>query len=106
MATLEDLFHKAMLDLYLRAKKEANYTPKAFLDMVVSRGGLETAKTLIAASRPSIGYTHLYDRGRLDLTVEALVVCEKRWHALFLESEVSAARQRLQQFGFKCPASQ
>jgi hypothetical protein len=35
----------------------------------VSRGGLATAKYLINSPTPSVGYTHLYERARLDLTV-------------------------------------
>jgi hypothetical protein len=97
---LAEQFNAAMLDIYRRAKAEAGYSARAFLDMVVTRGGLETAKTLINAPRPSLGYTHLYERGRLDLTVEALVVRNSRWHSLFTESELTRARKRLTDFRF------
>ncbi len=67
-------FEKAMHQIYVRAKKEAGYNATIFLRMLDDRHGLGTAKYLINSSQVSDGYTHLYERGRLDLTVEALVV--------------------------------
>src|SRR5207247_11299621 len=57
---------------------EAGYNATIFLRMVSDRGGLATAKYLINSPTPSVGYTHLYERGRLDLTVEAMVVSTVR----------------------------
>jgi hypothetical protein len=68
--------------------------------MLSDRGGLATAKYLINSSKPSDGYTHLYDRGRLDLTVEAMVVENAKWHELFSIDERSKARLRLKQYGY------
>lgn len=104
MVTLREQFNGAMLDIYRTAKTEAHYTAKVFLDTVVSLGGFETAKTLINASKPSPGYTNLFERGRLDLTVEAMVVENPRWHCLFKEPELTKARKRLREFGFRSTA--
>lgn len=60
-----------------------------------------TAKYLINAERPSDGFTHLYERGRLDLTVEAMVVENPQWHPLFTEAELERARRRLRAYGYK-----
>ena len=68
--------------------------------MLHTRRGLETAKYLINSEKPSDGYTHLYERGRLDLTVEALVVEDARWHSLFTSEELVRARKRLEQYGY------
>jgi hypothetical protein len=54
----------------------------------------------INSSNPSEGYTHLYERGRLDLTVEAMVVENVTWHELFTESELARSRHRLRQYGY------
>ena len=83
MADASATFDGAMFEIYRQAKAEAGYNATIFLQMISDRGGLETAKYLINAPKVSEGYTHLYERGRLDLTVEALVVEEPRWQHLF-----------------------
>jgi len=94
-------FDEAMVNIYLRAKKEVGYNATIFFKMVNDRGGLETAKFLINASKPSDGYTALWERDRLDLTVEALVVEDQRWHDLFDKSEIDRAKGRLTQYHYK-----
>ena len=94
-------FDKAMLDIYQRAKSEANYNASVFLQMLHKHRGVATARMLINSSKPSDGYTNLYSRGRLDLTVEALVVENSRWHPLFSEEELAIARKRLADYRYK-----
>jgi hypothetical protein len=89
-----------MFEIYRRAKAEAGYNATIFLRMISERGGFDVAKYLINSPRPSDGYTHLYERGRLDLTVEAMVVEEARWQPLFSVEEVAKARARLKQYGY------
>lgn len=84
-----------MFDVYRRAKDEAGYNATIFLKMLADHGGLATAKTLINAAKPSDGYAALYMRSRLDLTVEAVVVEDQQWHALFTEDELAKAKKRL-----------
>lgn len=97
---LESKFEAAMFEVYRRAKQEAGYNASIFLQMLSDRGGLATAKQLINAQRPSDGYTHLYERGRLDLTVEALVVENPAWESLFAPDELQRARRRLEAYGY------
>ena len=97
MQDLSKQFDAAMFEIYRRAKSEAGYNATVFLRMVTDRGGLSTAKYLINSPKPSDGYTHLYERGRLDLTVEAMVVESTRWHGLFTVEELAKARLRLHQ---------
>jgi hypothetical protein len=99
-AALESAFHEAMLDVYRRTKAEACYTATRFLTMVVERGGLETARYLLHAPTVSEGYTALWERGRLDLTVEA-VILQPRWMELFGPAERQIAVTRLRDYGFK-----
>jgi hypothetical protein len=94
-------FDEAMFGIYRRAKSEAEYNATIFLRMISERGGLATARYLINSPKPSDGYTHLYERGRLDLTVEAMVVENGRWHELFTSEELVKARVRLAQYGYK-----
>lgn len=101
MANLEEQFDQAMFDVYRRAKEEAGYNATLFLQMLTDNKGVRTAKSLINSTRPADGYTALYMRGRLDLTVEALVIEDERWHPLFTDDEIKRARKRLKEYHYK-----
>ena len=92
-------FGEAMVDIYRNAKKRAGYDAKIFLQMVIDRGGFETARYLLWTDKPSYGYTALYELGRLDLTVEALVI-QPEWADLFSDEDRARARVRLRDYGF------
>ena len=95
-------FHEAMLDIYRRAKAEAGYRASAFLSMVVEDGGLKTAQRLLHAATVSDGYTALYARGRLDLTVEALIL-RPEWQDLFTDDERRIAVRCLREHDYSGP---
>jgi len=96
---LEKRFNDAMLTVYQRAKSEAGYNATRFLGMLVEMGGYGTARKLIHAESVSQGYTALWERGRLDLTVEAIILLSE-WRDLFSEQEREIARGRLKQYGY------
>jgi hypothetical protein len=89
-----------MAQIYVRAKSEAGYNATRYLQMVSEVGGLETARRLLASSGVSDGFTHLWERKRLDLSVEALTL-EAKWAALFTDVERQTARDRLAEYGYK-----
>ena len=89
-----------MFDIYRRAKTEAKYPANIFLKMISTDGGWLTAKSLINASQQSDGFTALHLAGRLDLTVEAVVLENAIWHQLFTEEELERARRRLHKNGY------
>lgn len=95
MQSLSKQFDAAMFRIYQRAKSEAGYNATIFLQMLYDRRGVDTAKYLINTGKPSEGYIHLHERGRIDLTVEAMVVENTRWHELFTADELEKARRRL-----------
>ncbi len=97
---LEIDFHKDMLTIYRRAKDECGYNATRFLQMVANDGGLKTAKKLLATNEPSDGFTELWRKHRLDLTVENLVLNPK-YRILFSVEEVTIARERLNSYGYK-----
>ena len=101
MSKLETGFDQAMFEVYRRAKDEAGYNATIFLRMLTDKKGILTAKTLINSTKPSDGYTALYIRGRLDLTVEALVIDDVRWHQLFTDDELKRARRRLKDYRYE-----
>lgn len=93
-------FDEAMHGIYRRALKEAGYKANIFLDMLFANGGLETARRLIHSTQVSTGYTALWERKRLDLTVEALVRDNAKWHSLFTPDELAICRKRLALYGY------
>ncbi|GAA1467225.1 DUF262 domain-containing protein [Nocardiopsis exhalans] len=93
-------FGRAMLSVYERAKNEADYTASFFLGMISELGPLGTARKLLNSPAVSDGFANLWERGRLDLTVEALVL-RPEFAPLFTEEELARARTRLEQFGYR-----
>lgn len=98
VADIETEFAKRMRDIYEIGRSEANYTASYFLSMLADIGPLATAHKLINAPAVSDGFTALWERGRLDLTVETLVL-ERQFAELFTDDELAIARRRLEQFG-------
>ena len=97
--TLESEFDAAMMAIYRHAKTEARYTATRFLQMLTEHRGLRTAQILLEATNVSDGYSALWERGRLDLTVEALVL-QPRWNELFTDEDRAIARDRLREYDF------
>ena len=99
-SALELDFHKAMLTIYHDAKQKCNYNATYFLQMVANEGGIKTARNLLATSEPSDGFTALWECGRLDLTVENLVL-KPKYRMLFSPEEIIIAKERLNAYGYK-----
>jgi hypothetical protein len=93
-------FDEQMLQIYQRALSEAGYKATRFLRMLHEHRGLETARILLHSATVSEGYTALYQRGRLDLTVEAVIYDNLRWHALFSEEELAICTKRLSEYEY------
>jgi hypothetical protein len=100
MANLEEEFHRAMLGVYERAKEACHYNAMYFLRMVTEHGGLRAARRLLATAKPSKGFAKLWECGRLDISMEALVAFEPKFALLFTEAEREIARNRLAQYGY------
>lgn len=94
-ASKDQEFEAALIELYRRWVREVNYRAQRFLAMVRRRGPVEAARAVINASEPPRGFTRLRQAGRLDLTVEALVVENRRFHHLLTPQEVERAKTRL-----------
>ncbi len=97
-------FADRMKAIYDRGRSEANYTASYFLSMLSQHGPQETAHKLLASPTISDGFAELWERGRLDLTVEAVIV-EPQFSELFTTDEINTARRRLEQFGYQ-PSAQ
>lgn len=99
---LETQFDNAMMDVYQRALKECDYNAKRYLQMLHEHRGLQTARSLLHNARVSEGYIALWERKRLDLTVESLIL-QPEWIDLFSNEERDIARKRLTEYGYKVP---
>ncbi len=100
---LVEQFDQEMLRIYERALAEAGYKASRFFQMLCDHGGLETARILLHAPAVSEGYTALYLRKRLDLTVEAVIHNSPRYHPLFSADELAICATRLQDYGYFNP---
>ncbi len=95
-------FHFAMVAIYETAKIELGYVATRFAQMLAEHGGVATARHLLRGS-PSEGFTTLWERQRLDLSVE-YHVCQPRFQPLFTTAERRTARRRLEAYGFDVDA--
>lgn len=92
-------FDDAMISIYRRAREETGYVASYFIQMVSELGGLETARQLLRAPAPSEGFTTLWEKKRLDLSVEYHVLLPQFEH-LFDRREREIAYRRLKDYGF------
>lgn len=61
MSELERQFDKAMFDIYHCARERCDYNAIRFLQMLCEKGGLATAKHILASSAPQEGFVHLWE---------------------------------------------
>jgi Protein of unknown function DUF262 len=91
-------FDRAVADLVERCRTELRYHPRHFNVMINQYGALGAVRRLLHAPSVSDGFVTLWERQRLDLSVEALAV-DDRFAALFTDEERETARKRLDDFG-------
>lgn len=99
MESLENKFTQELIEKSEKAKKDCKYNPTRFLQMIANNGGVKTAKLLIAKDQISDGFVTLQMCGRLDLSMEAVVV-DKKYAGLFTDDEVNTCFMRLCECGF------
>ena len=91
-------FHVEILKVYERAKSEVKYNATRFIRMYSEKGGYETAQILLHMSDVTGGFTEMWKRGRMDLTIECFVL-KPKWRPLFTEEDLNIARNRLRKYG-------
>ena len=97
---LTDEFNQRMQELYQSGKREARFSGTLFGELLKEHGGIETARRFIHSVDYAPGFTALWERKRLDLTVEAVIVEEPKWHPLFTAEELEICRSRLKEYGY------
>lgn len=93
-------FHERMLRICDEAISECHYNPSRFRNMVLDKGGLETARQLLRSSAQSEGLTRLWMEKRLDISMEATVL-QDPWRELFSPAELAVAQERLRALRYK-----
>ncbi len=96
--TFEERISKAIKE----SVSACNYKPSAFIQMIDNYGTENAVKRLINSSNVSAGYIKLYEKKRLDLTVEAIAL-EEEWSHLFSEKELKKAETRLRDYNYSIP---
>lgn len=95
---LQTEFHQEMLRIYAEASV-FGYRPTYFLRMVNEQGGLTAARKLLRDGTVSDGFVRLWQEGRLDISVEA-VVLDPQWRGMFTSDELAVAQMRLDDAGY------
>jgi hypothetical protein len=95
----ERAFEAALLEAY-ESWKQIGYVATRFRLLISNRGGVETARILLAKSGTPSGFERLANAGRLEQTME-YVVLRPEFGALFSAEERSIARRRLVEHGMR-----
>lgn len=82
--------------------RRVGYNPTGFMGMMTKSSAFEAVRTLLSKRVPSDGFTTLWEKGRLDLTVEAIVL-KPEWRGYFQSSELDTARRRLADVKYRAP---
>jgi hypothetical protein len=97
------LLEARLVDALDVCKGELKHNPRPFVGLLVEYGPIEAVRRALA--RPGGDtFSFLWERGRLDLSVEA-VMLDERFVELFTEDERAAARGRLEEFGYEVSAA-
>lgn len=99
MTNLDAAFDRAMMTIYEQAKA-IGYNAARFRQLVGELGGRAAAKRLLASAGHPEGLTRLWQEGRLDISMEALVL-QPAWRDLFTDEERAIAANRLRALGYQ-----
>lgn len=103
MSNLAEDFRLYLLELSERARTEAKYNPtrfKADLGNLDGQSAVAYVTRLVNRQTASDGYTKLWEKGRLDLSCEAVIRDEPRWRSLFDDETFANAIKRLKSYQF------
>ncbi len=74
------------------------YRPRKFEHMIADKGVVQAIREVIGTKQIPDGFTRLWERGRLDLSAEALIIERPEFHPLFTPAELATARKRLKDY--------
>jgi transcription termination factor NusB len=97
---MEDDFKRELLRAVDVCINRYRYRPSYFLQMLDNYGAVGTAIKLVTADKFHEGFTKLWEFGRLDLTVEA-IMRRSPYRQLFTKEVLDKALERLTSLGYK-----
>lgn len=96
---LKKLFHQEIIDLYKKIIKFVKYKPTRLMDYINKYGGYEAAVKYISTESNVQDFAVLWEKERLDLSVEALITNEK-FRSLFSEDILSFCDRKLKEYSY------
>ncbi len=97
--TLSEQFQQTLLSTCQQAEAEVGVKLTRLIQNITKRGGVETVQELSRRGHLSDGFDALEKAGRLDLSLEAVVIVEK-FGQLFTDDEVNACYAALLDGGY------
>ncbi len=91
---------KERIQQMIAETKSFGYNPTYFIRMVQELGAVTACKQLINNKKLHDGRCRLWKEGRLDLTIENIIL-EPQWANLFSETERKSARDKLRKLSYK-----
>ena len=81
--------------------QETGVSTQVLSQLLEQNGAVSAVQTLLRPGAPGYGFAELWQQGRLDLTVETLVVGNDHFARLFGAAAVERAAGRLANYGFE-----
>ena len=98
MKAFEEELRKDMINIYNTAKKEINYKPGHLLNMISNLGAYETAIRIVTKQNVTSGFDRFWESGRLDLSVEALLI--RKYSQLFSKDVIEICKKSLAEYKY------
>ncbi len=99
MAKETDLFNKIIVEKIKECEKLTNIRDEKLLQNTEKFGGVEACRNILKRKQYSKCFLILKEKGRLDLSIEALVV-DSRFSQLFSDDEVNFCFESLCEAGY------
>ena len=88
------------IDTAIKEMFKIGYKPRIFMEMRIRDGTINAIKKLVHSTEIPSGFTTLWEKQRLDLSVENIIQ-ENEWINLFTEEDRLLAKKRLADYGYK-----
>lgn len=96
---LKKSFHQEIINLYKKIMKSIKYKPTRLMDYINKYGGYEAAVKYISTESNVQDFAVLWEKERLDLSVEALITSET-YRSLFQEELVAFCDHKLKEYSY------
>jgi hypothetical protein len=92
-------FDKKVKSAINEMMRKIGYRPSYLIKMISDDDSVVAVKSLLNGKTETYGFTTLFEKRRLDLSMENIVYSEN-WGDLFTEEEISIAKKRLKDYGY------